>query len=84
MLDKNPMSKLMSCHASAAMSFVLKQTDTDMCIALTFSIRSWSSVYGMRPRGPAFEHVKFEACIFGFVRAIKGHNLQCFQKFRLH
>jgi hypothetical protein len=83
MLDRNPVSKLMSCHASAAMSFVFKQTDSNMCIALLFSIRSCSSMYGMWPRGPAYEQMTFEACIFGFVRAIKRHDLQCFKKFRL-
>ena len=83
MLDRNPVSKLMSCHASATMSFVFKQTDSNMCIALIFSIRSCSSMYGIWPQGPAYEQVTFEACIFGFVRAIKGHNLQWFKKIRL-
>ena len=65
MLDTNPVSKLMSCHASDAMSFVLKQTDTNMFIALILSIRRWPSMYGMWPRGPAYEQVTFEACILG-------------------
>jgi hypothetical protein len=84
MLDRNIVSKLMSTKASAAMSFVFKQTDENMCIAFIFSINSCSSIYGMWPRDPQYEQVTFEACIFGFVSAIKSHILQCFKKFHLN